>query len=128
MRREKMTLSGVDTNIQLKKFSAMGIISIACFRPKPRKSKQLLSCIRDHVPLLRKHRLATARRNIVCRAADGTIIEVFEWKSQKAIDDAHRNADVLKLWERYAACCQWIKYGALAEADEIFPGFEPIEL
>lgn len=102
------------------------IISIACFRPRPRKAKELLKVVKDHLPVLRKQKLVTARKAIQARAKDGSIIEIFEWKSQKAIDDAHRDPEVLKLWARYAACSEWIKIGDIAEADRMFPGFEPV--
>lgn len=32
-------------------------------------------------------------------AGDGTVVEVFEWKSQAAIDSAHTNPEVQRLWK-----------------------------
>jgi hypothetical protein len=38
---------------------------------------------------------------ITCeQASDGTVIEVFEWKSQEAIAAAHTNPVVQKMWEK----------------------------
>ena len=102
----------------------MGVMVIALFRPKPGKEAELLACTRDHLPILRAQGLATGRPSTVLRAADGTLLEIFEWVSQAAIDAAHTNAAVLALWERYAACCDYVTLGDLAEAKAMFPGFE----
>ncbi|MEO8345595.1 MAG: hypothetical protein ABI607_07870 [Betaproteobacteria bacterium] len=106
----------------------MGRMVIALFRPKPDLDAELLSCMRDHLPILRSQGLATLRPGTVLRAADGTLIEIFEWVSQATIDAAHTNPAVLALWERYAACCDYITLSDLAEAKELFAGFELVEL
>jgi len=62
------------------------------------------------------------------RSMDGTIIEVFEWKSQAAMDAAHSNPVVLKMWERYAEACEYIPLIQVKECNDMFAGFEPIEL
>ena len=43
--------------------------------------------------------------------------------SQAAIDRAHTNPEVGKLWERYAACCDYVTLADLPEARDMFPGF-----
>lgn len=101
---------------------------IACFRPKPGKEDELLAVVRDHMPVLRRHDLITDRPCHVMRAADGCIIEVFEWKSPQAIEAAHNNDDVRALWKRYEACCEYIPLKALPNAGDYFPGFEAVEL
>jgi hypothetical protein len=102
----------------------MGVMVIALFRPRPGQDAELLSCMRDHLPILRAQGLATDRPSTVLRAADGTLLEIFEWVSQEAIDAAHAHPAVLALWERYAACCDYVTLGDLAEARAMFPGFE----
>lgn len=101
----------------------MGPMVIAAFRPKPGREVDLLACVRDHLPILRAEGLATARPPIVLRAADGTLLEIFEWVSPAAIDAAHANPRVLALWERYAACCDYVTLADLAEAKQQFPSF-----
>jgi hypothetical protein len=82
----------------------MGNMVIALFRPKPDKAADLMACMRDHLPVLRAQGLATDRSSVVLRAVDGTLLEIFEWVSQDAIDAAHGNPAGLALWQRYAAC------------------------
>lgn len=101
---------------------------IAMFRPKPGKDSDLMQCMRDHLPVLRAQGLATARPSTVLRAADGTLLEVFEWVSQAAIDSAHTNPAVLALWERYAACCDYVSLNDLPEARSLFPGFGLVDI
>lgn len=104
----------------------MGHFSIACYRPKPGKDDELLSLAREHIPILSREGLVTARPSYLMRAKDGTIVEVFEWKSKEAIDRAHANAEVAKLWERYSAACDYVSLSSLAEAHDMFAGFEPV--
>ena len=78
-----------------------GIIVIVAYRPKPGKDKELLELVRSRVPTLRKENLVTNRVPTILRARDGTIIEVSEWKSQEAIDAAHKNPKVLSMWNKF---------------------------
>ena len=106
----------------------MGQMVIACFRPKPDMNADLMACMRDHLSILRAQGLATSRPSVVLRAADGTLLEIFEWVSQAAIDAAHDNPAVLALWQRYEACCEYVTLGDLAEAKAMFPGFALVEI
>ena len=101
----------------------MGVMVIALFRPKPGMAAALDGCTRDHLPILRAQGLATARPSVVLRASDGTVLEIFEWVSAAAIESAHTNPAVLALWERYAACCDYVTLGDLAESSTMFPSF-----
>jgi quinol monooxygenase YgiN len=105
----------------------MGHLVICAFRPKPGKEAELLGVVRNHLPVLRSQKLVTDRAPVQMRASDGTIIEVFEWKSQAAVDEAHRNPVVRKLWDRYEACSDSISLRDVPGADHPFPHFEPID-
>ena len=104
-----------------------GVIVIVAYRPKAGKEKELLELVRNRVPTLRKENLATDRVPTIMRARDGTIIEVSEWKSQETIDAAHKNPNVLAMWNKFFAICDCVPLKSLAEAEEMFAGFEPIE-
>ena len=103
-------------------------IVIACYRPHPGKEEVLLSEVRDHHPLLRSEGLATDRRPVLMRAADGTLIEIFEWASPAAIQEAHENARVQEMWERFAKCCDYVPLGGLSEAGSVFSEFEAVRI
>jgi quinol monooxygenase YgiN len=103
-----------------------GIIVIVAYRPKPGKESETLDLVRSRVPTLRKEELVTDRSPTIMRACDGTIIEVSEWKSQRAIDAAHKNPTVLAMWNRFFEVCECIPLNRLSESAEMFAGFEPI--
>ena len=103
-----------------------GVIVIVAYRPKPGNETELLKLVRSRVPTLRKEGLATDRAPTIMRAGDGTIIEVSEWKSQEAIDAAHKNPNVLAMWNKFFAICDCVPLKTLAETEEMFAGFEPL--
>lgn len=104
-----------------------GVCVIVAYRPKPGKAKELLEIVRARIPTLLKEGLVTDRVPVIMRAKDGTIIEVSEWKSQEAIDAAHKSPNVLAMWEKFFAVCDCVPLKTLAEAEEMFAGFEPID-
>ncbi|MBL8006708.1 MAG: hypothetical protein JNJ56_04205 [Ignavibacteria bacterium] len=106
----------------------MGIIVITCFKPKQNMDSELLDVIRDHMPVLRKEGLVTDRECIVMKSKNGNIIEVFEWKSNDAINDAHKNKNVLLLWERFEKVCDYQSLSCIEESKLLFPGFEPVNI
>lgn len=103
-----------------------GVIVIVAYRPKPGEENELVDFVRSRVPTLRKEGLVTDRVPTIMRSRDGTIIEVSEWKSQEAIDAAHKNPNVLAMWNKFFAICDCIPLNTLAEAKEMFTGFEPV--
>ena len=104
-----------------------GVCVIVAYRPKPGEENALLELVRNRVPTLRKEGLVTDRVPIIMRARNGTIIEVSEWRSREAIDAAHKNPNVLAMWEKFFAVCDCVPLNTLAEADEMFAGFEPVD-
>lgn len=104
-----------------------GVCVIVAYRPKPGRDKELLALVGSRVPTLRKEGLVTERVPTIMRARDGTIIEVSEWKSREAIEAAHKNPNVLAMWQKFFELCDCVPLKTLAEAEEMFAGFEPIE-
>ena len=103
-----------------------GVVVIVAYRPKSGKEKELLELVRSRVPTLRKEGLATDRVPVIMRAKDGTIIEVSEWKSREAIEEAHKNPRVLAMWDKFFAVCDCVPLKTVPEAETMFAGFEPI--
>jgi quinol monooxygenase YgiN len=106
--------------------NTMGQFVIACYTPKPGQLDALLRLVVRHVPALREQGLVTDRAPCVMRAADGTILEVFEWASAEAIDQAHHNPAVQTLWAEFGDCCTYTALAGLAECQGPFAGFEPV--
>jgi len=104
-----------------------GVCVIVAYKPKVGKERELLELVRRRVPTLRKEELVTDRAPILMRTREGTIVEVSEWKSREAIEAAHRNPNVLAMWEQFFALCDCVPLKTLPEAEEMFAGFEPVE-
>jgi quinol monooxygenase YgiN len=109
-----------------------GVCVIVAYRPKPGKEAELHSLARARVPMLRQEGLrqeglAPERAPIIMRTKDGTLLEVSEWKSRAGIEAAHQNPNVLAMWNRFFAACDCIPLNTLAEAEEMFAGFEPVD-
>ena len=65
----------------------------------------------------------------VCDACkNGTVVEVFEWRSAEAIHQAHGSAVVQALWEEFGAACDYMPLSKLSEAHQMFAEFDSIEL
>ncbi len=104
----------------------MGRITIAVYRPKPGKEKQLERLVGEHLPVLKEQHLITERKPIVMRAADNAIVEVFEWKSSQAIEQAHTNVAVQQLWARFGEVCDYEVPVNVIEFQSVFSEFESI--
>lgn len=104
----------------------MGRIVIVAYRPKPGREGELERLCAEHVPLLRSEELATGRNPVLMKAADGTLVEVFEWASGEAIEAAHRNPAVQGLWARFAKVCEYVPVASVPEASRLFSEFSPV--
>ena len=104
-----------------------GRIVIVAYKPLKGKEDALRQLMREHLPALKKQNLVTDRDSILMETKDGTIIEVFEWKSKAAIEQAHTNAEVQKMWKKYSEVCEYIPIGKVEEAGNLFADFTPFE-
>lgn len=101
-------------------------IVIVGYRPFPGKEAELKELMKNHVNILRSQGLASDREPILMQAGNGTVIEVFGWKSKEAIESAHTNPAVQKMWAEYAEVCEYIPIGSLQESTNLFSEFTPL--
>ncbi len=99
---------------------------LAVYRPKPGCNEALLRETAEHVPLLRRLGLATDHPATALRAPDGTVVELFEWRSADTIAAAHEHPEVLAMWGRYAECSDYATLADLPNAASMFAEFELI--
>ena len=104
-----------------------GRIVIVAFKPRPGREADLPQLAAEHLPLLRAEGLVTSRAGITMQAADGTVVEVFEWASPAAIEAAHANPRVQALWQRYAEVCEYVPLASVPEAAHLFSEFSPVQ-
>ncbi len=106
----------------------MGRFVIVAYAPKPGMGAALELAIEKHLRVLREEGLVTERSASVMRAADGTILEVFEWRSAEAIREAHGNPAVQALWGEFGAACDYRPLSTIAEAQQLFAEFESVDV
>ncbi len=99
---------------------------IALYRAHPGQTDALLRLVESHHATLQKEGLVTDRPPYVLRAQDGTLLEIFEWKDEAAVEAAHHNPTVQALWESFAAVADFTTLDSLAEAKAPFPHFERV--
>ena len=99
---------------------------IACYRPRPGQAAALDELVRGHVPALQRLGLATDRAAMTLRAADGTVVEIFEWASAAAIAAAHDHPELQALRAAFGECGEHAKLSQLPEAQHFFAEFAPL--
>jgi quinol monooxygenase YgiN len=106
----------------------MGRFVIVAYTPKAGQERQLLAALKKHLQVLRTEQLVTDKPAHVMRAGDGTIVEVFEWRSAEAIHEAHSNPAVQALWGEFGTACDYTPLTKLAETQQMFAEFDAVEL
>jgi hypothetical protein len=106
----------------------MGRFVIVAYTPKPGKDEELLTVVRKHLLVLSAEGLVTDKPGYVMRAADGTVVEVFEWRNAAAITAAHSNPAVGALWAEFGAVCDFTPLDKLPEAQQMFAEFDAVTL
>ena len=106
----------------------MGRFVIVAYTPKPGREPQLIAAVKKHLQVLHVEQLVTDKPGYVMRAGDGTIVEVFEWRSAEAITRAHTNPAVQALWAEFGAACDYTPLAKLKESHEMFAEFDAVSL
>jgi hypothetical protein len=101
-------------------------VVIVAYKPHPGKEDALRQLVVSHVPDLAKLGLVTNRPPTIIEAADGIIIEVFEWLSADAIAQAHNQPEVRKIWAAFFDVCTCVPLNTLPESADMFAGFKPL--
>lgn len=82
----------------------MSILIIVAYKPKPDKEEELEKLVMSHVDRL-KSLILQLRENLLLVAADGSLVEISEWKSKEAIDAAHEPPEARKMWSEFSEVC-----------------------
>jgi hypothetical protein len=101
---------------------------IASYKPKSGKENDLMAVLREHMGILASQNLIEEQNALILSASNGTILEIFRWKSKDAIAEAHRNPAVLEMWKRFEACCTYEPLSTLQECSHPFAGFEAVDI
>jgi hypothetical protein len=102
------------------------MFAMASYRPHPGKEEELLNILREHVAVQRREGFATDHPVTLMKAEDGTLIEIFEWKSIEAKDQAHKSEAVMGLWNHMMEIAEMVPLATLAETQHPFAAFTPL--
>lgn len=103
-------------------------MAFAMYKPIPGKEKELKAVVVKHIPALQGMGLITSRSPYLAQAADGTFIEVFEWKDDEAKRLAHSKEEIRAIWTDMEDLCTFPSMADLEEASKgPFPNFEMLE-
>ena len=98
-------------------------ISVAAYRPRPGMERELLDMFEAEFASLRAGGHVTDRRVPICRTERGEYLAILEWSSDHAVDDAHRDPDVLRVWARKAEAAEYLAPRDLAGSDVPFVSY-----
>jgi quinol monooxygenase YgiN len=101
------------------------LITMALYQPHVGKEEQLNDVLKKHIKTLEAENLITSREPIRAVASDGTVIEIFEWKSEQAKDAAHESPVVMKVWNEIMEIAEIKSLSSLEESKHSFPTFAP---
>lgn len=104
----------------------MGIIVICSYRPRPGREDDARALMAAHVPLLRAHDLVTDRPVMRGRAADGALVEIFEWESEEKSRGAPSIPEIGVHWKKMAEAMEFVPLASLGEAQHPFAHFTPL--
>ncbi|OOE12731.1 hypothetical protein [Fictibacillus arsenicus] len=99
------------------------LITMALYQPHEGKEEQLNEVLKNHIKTLEAEKLITQREPIRAIASDGTVIEIFEWRSEHAKDAAHESRNVMKVWNEIMEIAEIKSLSSLVEANHPFPNF-----
>jgi hypothetical protein len=106
----------------------MGRFVIVAYSPKPSTADALVTAVHKNIQVLRVEDLVTDRPADVMRAADGTVVEVFERWSAEAIAKAQTTAAVQALRADFSAACDYRPLNSFGESPQLSAEFEPVAL
>lgn len=101
-------------------------VAIVAYKPIPGKEKALKELTKQYLPCLKQVGLITDKETFTFETTDGTIIEVFEWVSEKAMKLAQTYPEVQQLWREYAKVCTYTPLNRIPEAGSLFAAFTPL--
>jgi len=106
----------------------MSRFTIATFRARPDGHEALRHLIAQHHMTLKVEGLVTSRPPLLLHAEDGTFLEIFEWASDSAAQEAHQNQRVIDLWNRMGEVADFPPLADVQGCDRPFPHFAPTRL
>ncbi len=102
---------------------------IAVYRPRAEKQAELRRLLAGHVAVLRREGLVTDSHPTYLESKhDGSVVEIFEWKSEDCARDAHSNVAVMQIWSQLGECAEFVGLASLHGSEAPFTHFNVLDL
>ncbi len=101
-------------------------VVIIAYKPLEGKAEVLRELVKKNLPCLKQHGLVTNKDSFILETKDGTIVEVFEWVSEKAMKTANTIPAIQDLWRQYAKVSTYTPLNRIPEAGNLFAAFSPL--
>ena len=103
------------------------VLVICRYKPHDGRDDDVRALVARHAPVLIAEGLVTDRPFVHATAADGSLLEIFEWRSEDASRSAHTNPAVMEIWGGLGECASFAPLGELSEAQSPFAHFTPLD-
>ncbi|KAA3604362.1 MAG: hypothetical protein DWQ01_22400 [Planctomycetota bacterium] len=100
------------------------VTTVVVYKPLEDKEAEFLQVLGAHWPLLGKHGLVTRTPRVTLRCPSGRVVEIFEWRSKVAAQEAFSIPAIRKCWERIESLANLESLNRLEIADQPFPFLE----
>jgi hypothetical protein len=101
-------------------------IAIIVYRPREGRTQELIDSLLENIPVMRKLDLVTYREQIIAKAKDGSILQIFEWVEEDSQDKAMAHPVVQDMWMKASKISDFQKPMLLAEFQETLSMFDTI--
>lgn len=104
----------------------MSKIAIIVFKPRKDKDQELIELMLENIPILRKLGLVTYREQIIAKAKDGSIVQIFEWVDEDSYERAQALPLVQEIWMKTSKISDFQKPISIDEFQEPLSMFDTV--
>jgi len=102
-------------------------VSLSAYRGRAGREADVLPHLREEIVALRSRGHVTRRPAAICRTPGGLYLVVFEWASERSVDDAHADEVILEVWRRKERILEYLAPSELDTIDAPFASFDVVE-
>ena len=104
----------------------MSKIASVVYKPRKDKDQELFDSLLVNIPIMRKLGLVTSREQIIAKAKDGCLIQIFEWIGEESEEQAMAHPVVQEMWMKVAKISDFQRPMSVAEFQEQLSKFETL--
>lgn len=100
----------------------------ALYRPTNEDNQsKVVEILKKQILTLRKYELIKDTSAYLLQSENGTIIQIWEWQSKRAMKVAHEHPAIRTIWGEMHGICEFTSLKDLPESATRFPAFKILE-